>query len=575
MQYIPIITLVLVVILLGLVIVLLTRKPEKPELPQQIDPTASITALGTLVTQNLREGREAQSNQLSAMDKSLGDKMSGLTDQLGRFETRLQGFTAETTQNLTNIRETVDKNLHTFTGETKQDLENIRVTVDKNLRAMQEDNNKKLDDMRQIVDEKLQKTLSERMNESFKLVNERLEQVYKGLGEMQTLAQGVGDLKKVLTNVKTRGIVGEIQLGAILEDILAPEQYETNVATVPNSRNVVEYAVKLPVEDGSFVWLPIDSKFPGDTYGALRDAYEEGSREQIDACVKQLIATLKSEAKDIHDKYLAPPHTTEFGIMFLPFEGLYAEAVSRGMVEILQRDYHVNLAGPSTMAALLNSLQMSFRTIAIQKRSGEVWSVLGAVKTEFDKFEACLTQTQNRLDQASRELDKLVGTRTRAIRRKLKGVTELSESRNAEGSGYRHRFGRRVKRFLTAFSAKENTAEQGLIVTSNYFVAENGVTRRSRRFSAFIGCLCDNRLGNNGNIHIVHKVEKNLHFLLALAAGLVRGIDNDLLDILVHDGLCQFLHIHIFLCQGDKGIQTVIHFFPLFHPFFDNFNFEL
>ena len=179
---------------------------------------------------------------------------------------------------------------------------------------------------------------------------------------------------------------------------------------------------------GSFVWLPIDSKFPGDTYGALRDAYEEGSREQIDACVKQLIATLKSEAKDIHDKYLAPPHTTEFGIMFLPFEGLYAEAVSRGMVEILQRDYHVNLAGPSTMAALLNSLQMSFRTIAIQKRSGEVWSVLGAVKTEFDKFEACLTQTQNRLDQASRELDKLVGTRTRAIRRKLKGVTELSEA---------------------------------------------------------------------------------------------------------------------------------------------------
>ena len=461
MQYIPIITLVLVVILLGLVIVLLTRKPEKPELPQQIDPTASITALGTLVTQNLREGREAQSNQLSAMDKSLGDKMSGLTDQLGRFETRLQGFTAETTQNLTNIRETVDKNLHTFTGETKQNLETIRSTMDKNLHTFTGETkqdletiretvdknlhtftgetkqdlenirvtvDKKLDDMRQIVDEKLQKTLSERMNESFKLVNERLEQVYKGLGEMQTLAQGVGDLKKVLTNVKTRGIVGEIQLGAILEDILAPEQYETNVATVPNSRNVVEYAVKLPVEDGSFVWLPIDSKFPGDTYGALRDAYEEGSREQIDACVKQLIATLKSEAKDIHDKYLAPPHTTEFGIMFLPFEGLYAEAVSRGMVEILQRDYHVNLAGPSTMAALLNSLQMSFRTIAIQKRSGEVWSVLGAVKTEFDKFEACLTQTQNRLDQASRELDKLVGTRTRAIRRKLKGVTELSES---------------------------------------------------------------------------------------------------------------------------------------------------
>ena len=402
MQYIPVITLILVVVLLVLVVMLLVRQR-----PQDGGSTnSSITALGTLVSQNLREGREAQLSQLSAMDKSLAGRMAGVTDQLGQFERRLHGFTAETTQN----------------------LENIRVTVDQNLRAMQADNNKKLDDMRQIVDEKLQKTLSDRMNQSFQLVNERLEQVYKGLGEMQTLAQGVGDLKKVLTNVKTRGIVGEIQLGAILEDILAPEQYATNVATRPGSRNVVEYAVKLPVEDGGHVCLPIDSKFPGDTYGALRDAYEIGSREQIDACVKQLIATLKAEAKDIRDKYLEPPHTTEFGILFLPFEGLYAEAVNRGMVEVLQRDYHVNLAGPSTMAALLNSLQMSFRTIAIQKRSGEVWQVLGAVKTEFDKFEACLTQTQNRLDQASRELDKLVGTRTRAIQRRLRGVTELSEA---------------------------------------------------------------------------------------------------------------------------------------------------
>lgn len=402
MQYIPVITLILVVVLLVLAVMLLVRQR-----PQDGGSTnSSITALGTLVSQNLREGREAQLSQLSAMDKSLAGRMAGVTDQLGQFERRLHGFTAETTQN----------------------LENIRVTVDQNLRAMQADNNKKLDDMRQIVDEKLQKTLSDRMNQSFQLVNERLEQVYKGLGEMQTLAQGVGDLKKVLTNVKTRGIVGEIQLGAILEDILAPEQYATNVATRPGSRNVVEYAVKLPVEDGGHVWLPIDSKFPGDTYGALRDAYETGSREQIDACVKQLIATLKAEAKDIRDKYLEPPHTTEFGILFLPFEGLYAEAVNRGMVEVLQRDYHVNLAGPSTMAALLNSLQMSFRTIAIQKRSGEVWQVLGAVKTEFDKFEACLTQTQNRLDQASRELDKLVGTRTRAIQRRLRGVTELSEA---------------------------------------------------------------------------------------------------------------------------------------------------
>ncbi|MDY3619441.1 DNA recombination protein RmuC [Agathobaculum sp.] len=380
MPYIPLITLVLVAVLIVLVLVLLFRRP------QQTDDNGSIAALGSLVTDNLRAGRETQS------------------EQLGKLEQRL----------------------HTFTAETTQNLENIRATVDKNLHAMQADNNKKLDDMRQIVDEKLQKTLNDRMTESFKLVNERLEQVYKGLGEMQTLAQGVGDLKKVLTNVKTRGIVGEIQLGAILEEILSPEQYDINVATKAGSRNVVEYAVKLPVEDG-FVYLPIDSKFPGDSYAALRDAYDSGSKEQVDACVKTLLATIKSEAKDIRDKYLDPPNTTDFGLMFLPFEGLYAEVVNRGMVEALQRDYHVNLAGPSTMAALLNSLQMGFRAVAIQKRSGEVWSVLGAVKTEFDKFEAALTATQARLNQASSELDKLVGVRTRQIQRRLRGVTQLDE----------------------------------------------------------------------------------------------------------------------------------------------------
>ncbi len=402
MPYIPIITLALAIVQLALIIVLLLKGNNGRHNRQD----NQISAFGSLIGENLRENRESQLSQLRAMDKSLTDKMSTVACQLGQIEQRLHSFTSETTQN----------------------LENIRVSVDKSLRGMRIDNNAKLDEMRQIVDEKLQKTLNDRMNESFKLVSERLEQVYKGLGEMQTLAQGVGDLKKVLTNVKSRGILGEIQLGSILGDILAPEQYETNVATKPGSRNVVEYAVKLPSEDGGFIWLPIDSKFPGDTYAALRDACDTGSREQIDACVSRLIATLKAEAKDIHDKYLEPPYTTDFGIMFLPFEGLYAEAVNRGMVEILQRDYHVNIAGPSTMAALLNALQMSFRTIAIQKRSGEVWNVLSAVKTEFEKFESCLTATQNRLDQASRELDKLVGTRTRAIRRKLKNVTEINET---------------------------------------------------------------------------------------------------------------------------------------------------
>lgn len=320
--------------------------------------------------------------------------------------------------------------LETFSRQSSHALEGVRATMERQLTAIRQDNNTKLDEMRRTVDEKLQKTLNDRMTESFRLVNDRLEQVYRGLGEMQSLAQGVGDLKKVLSNVKTRGILGEVQLGAILEDILTPEQYGKNVATVPGSRNVVEYAVKLPVEDGSFVWLPIDAKFPGDSYAALRDAYDAGDPVAIQSAVRQLLLTVRMEAKDIREKYINPPNTTEFGILFLPFEGLYAEVVSRGMVEILQREYRVNIAGPSTMAALLNSLQMSFRTIAIQRRSGEVWNILGAVKTEFDKFADALAMTQNRLEQASSELDRLVGVRTRQIQRKLRGVSSLPQEQS-------------------------------------------------------------------------------------------------------------------------------------------------
>lgn len=313
----------------------------------------------------------------------------------------------------------------------EQKLENIRRSVESRLNYIQEDNNKNLEEMRKTVDERLQQSIEEKMNRSFSLVNERLEQVYKGLGEMQSLAVGVGDLKKVLSNVKTRGILGEIQLSAILSEILSPEQYEENVATKKGSKNVVEFAVKLPSDDDKFIYLPIDSKFPGDTYAALRDAIDEGDKIKIDLAAKALITRIKSEAKDIHDKYIDPPYTTEFAIMFLPFEGLYSEAVNRGLVEILQRDYKVNIAGPSTMAALLNSLQMGFKTLAVQKRSAEVWEILGAVKQEFDKFGDVLEATQQRLDQANKELDKLVGVRTRQIQRKLKDVQtpakELSE----------------------------------------------------------------------------------------------------------------------------------------------------
>ena len=322
----------------------------------------------------------------------------------------------------------LEQRLHSFSSGNAQSLENIRRSVDEKLESIRRENLRQLDEMRQTVDEKLQKTLEEKMNKSFSLVNERLEQVYKGLGEMQTLAVGVGDLKKVLSNVKTRGILGEIQLGAILSEILSKEQYEENIATKKGSKNVVEFAIKLPSDGAGTVYLPIDSKFPGDTYSALREAVESGDRQSIESAKKALVQRIKSEAKDIHDKYIDPPNTTEFAIMFLPFEGLYSEVVNMGLVEVLQREYKVNIAGPSTMAALLNSLQMGFKTLAVQKRSAEVWKILGGVKTEFDKFNDVLVMTQQRLDQANKELDKLVGVRTRQIQRQLKDVESVSLS---------------------------------------------------------------------------------------------------------------------------------------------------
>lgn len=321
----------------------------------------------------------------------------------------------------------MENRLKTFSMENEQKLENIRSTVEKKLTYMQEDNNKQLENIRTTVDEKLQNTLENKLNKSFETVSKQLQQVYKGLGEMQNLAVGVGDLKKVLSNVKTRGILGEIQLSAILKEIISPEQYEENVATKKGSRNVVEFAIKLPADDDSFVYLPIDSKFPGDTYAKLVDAMNSGNKEEIEVCSKNLLRTIKSEAKDIHDKYISPPNTTEFAIMFLPFEGLYAEVVNRGMVEVLQREYKVNVAGPSTMGALLNSLQLGFKTLAVQKRSAEVWQILNDVKREFDTFADVLEKTQARLNQANTELDKLVGVRTRKIQSQLSKVQKLEE----------------------------------------------------------------------------------------------------------------------------------------------------
>ena len=382
----------LLVVLIGLLIAVLAKvsaKKENAAVKEQLDRMQR--ELREEVRQSRKESNEATQQAVQNMSQVL---------------------TAQTGANTT-----INENLESICRAMVTQLSGIR-----------EENNRQLEQMRQTVDEKLQKTLNDRITQSFQLVNERLEQVYAGLGEMKTLAGGVGDLKKVLSNVKTRGILGEVQLGAILEQILSPEQYEANVKTRPNSTHYVEYAVKLPGTDEGTVWLPIDAKFPIDAYSQLLEAYETGDSDAIKAAGSVLEQRIKAFARDIRDKYVAPPHTTDFGIMFLPVEGLYAEVVRRGLIETLQNEYHVNIAGPTTMAALLNSLQMGFRTLAIQKRSGEVWKLLGAVKTEFDRFGTVVEAAQQRLEQAGNELDKLVGVRTRQIQRRLAQVTSLPEA---------------------------------------------------------------------------------------------------------------------------------------------------
>ncbi len=372
--------------------------------------------------------RQEDSAQLRALEMRLDRIQQELTQEQRASRQESAAAIRQTVQSMSEVLLTAQGNANKTMTDS---LENIRRAVTEQLAGIRQENTHQLEQMRQTVDEKLQKTLNDRITQSFRLVNERLEQVYTGLGEMKTLASGVGDLKKVLSNVKTRGVLGEVQLGAILEQILAPEQYAANVKTKPHSTNFVEYAVKLPGSEDGTVWLPIDAKFPVDAYSQLLDAYDSGDADVIKAAGSVLEQRIRSFARDIRDKYIDPPNTTDFALMFLPLEGLYAEVVRRGMIEPLQNDYKVNITGPTTMAALLNSLQMGFRTLAIQKRSGEVWKILGAVKTEFDKFGDVVTAVQNRLEQANTELDKLVGVRTRQIQRKLAGVTVLSDSEAA------------------------------------------------------------------------------------------------------------------------------------------------
>ena len=369
------------------------EESRKNEQSNRIEIGSSIEKLSATILSNMIELSNLQKNQFDTYSRTM--------------ERTLDAFNYNLRSSIDDLTKLQNEKFVELTKSTEENLEKMRVTVD----------------------EKLQSTLERRLSESFKVVSERLEQVHKGLGEMQSLAAGVGDLKKVLSNTKTRGVLGEVQLERILEQFLSPEQYEKNVITKKGSRETVEFAIKLPGKDydNKTVYLPLDAKFPLEVYNKLLDAYDLQNQAQIDVASKNLERFIKKSAKDIRDKYIDPPNTTDFGLMFLPTEGIYAEVLkNQSLVEFVQREYKINITGPTTLVALLNSLQMGFRSLAIEKHSSEVWKILGAVKTEFSKFETVLNSAQNKLNQASSEIDKLVGTRTRQINRKLKNVDKLS-----------------------------------------------------------------------------------------------------------------------------------------------------
>lgn len=388
------------------------------------DNQTSLDKVNDTVNEKLQRTLD---NKLNNAFETIVKNMSELGKNLNNGQDKQQ---KAMTERLIKLESDFDK----IRMEILNTLDNIKNSNNENIDKLRKDNQISLDKINDTVNEKLQKTLDDKISKSFEAVNKRLAEVYEGLGEMKNVAAGVSDLKNVLSNVKTRGIMGEIQLGSILSEILAPEQYGEQISVKPNGTEKVDFAVKLPgSNDGEYVYLPIDSKFPGDTYSNLLAAYESGNSNELKLKRNLLEAEIKRCAKSIHDKYIVPPYTTDFAVMFLPFEGLYAEVINMGLVETLQRDYKINIAGPSTMAAMLNSLQMGFRTLAIQKKSGEVWKILEAAKKEFGNFESVLAKTRDRLRQADEELDKLIGTRTRAINRKLKNVSSLkSDEESAE-----------------------------------------------------------------------------------------------------------------------------------------------
>ena len=412
---------VLAIVLLILQIVIVRRTSAKRLEPIQAQLSALEQQIEVTIKDEMARNREEFSQNARQARQELGYALQQFSDALLKRMTENAGMQKD-------LLDAFARQLAAMARLQEEKLEAMRRTVENQLQILREDNSKKLEQVRATVDEKLHATLEKRLGESFRQVSDRLEQVYRGLGEMRSLAIGVGDLKKVLTNVKTRGTWGEIRLSSILEQILAPEQYDVNVATRKNSNDRVEFAVKLPGRGNDMqqiVWMPIDSKFPQEDYQRLMDAQESADREQTEKSVKSLEVRIKAEARLIKEKYIDPPHTTDFGIMFLPVEGLYAEVLRRpGLVDFLQREYRIVVTGPTTLAALLNSLQMGFRTLAVEKRSSEVWELLGVVKTEFGKFGAVLSRTKKKLREASNTIDK-AEIRTRVITRKLKKVQEM------------------------------------------------------------------------------------------------------------------------------------------------------
>lgn len=392
---------------------------EKTLLQLQSSLTASQESASRYFEQMAQLLRQEQREAFAAQEEKL--------QILGRQST---DYLADARRISEALRSSTEERMRTFSTENEQKLDAIRRTVQDSLTVMRHEQNKQLDEMRQVVDEKMQKVLNERMQQAFSAVNERLEQVHKGLGEMQTLAVGVGDLKKLLTNVKARGEIGEIQLGALLSDLLAEEQYVQNARL---GKGIVEFAVRMPSQDDHEVFLPIDAKFAGDTYRHLQEAYESGDKTAITEARKALCARIRSEAADIRDKYIAHPQTTDFGILFLPTEGLYTEAVRFGLPDEIFRKYRVFITGPTTIAAMLSTLRMGFQSISVQKYSDQVWQLLGEVRTEFNKFADALIKTQDKLHSASDELEKLVGTRTRMMQRRLNGVQQYLTEADLKG----------------------------------------------------------------------------------------------------------------------------------------------